>query len=555
MGIRYVNVFRNLGAAPLNVNVMIHSNLGSNQYQSLMTDAGNASPAVLGKGETGLVVYGQPGNGQLSVALYLAAAKGRVKPSIATQNQMQFTLSYHLALPAGKVAAIAYGAAQCRLAAPPDAKGVAALLKPFSKRSWVRDLPTEIRRAIVNLGGGGLGSDDWDDDVPLFDLASLEIAQAPTDLLALGSQTRLKGTATCAALALHTRYGPLKMTLDEIVAVIGPRRPGGQCHVVFRDGQVLGGTLVAENLKFATLTGLEIALQPESIDRLVMRAGHTAKKPSAEVFAMLQTMEGERLAIVGGNKESLAANTPWGRLQFSVQDIARLASCSEELGHRILLRDGTRMFGFLDPASLRLPTLTFGPQSFSPLAIREVRALEAKETAKGHDSPIAAHVVLTGENRLLGQVNASAIQFIAAGQKIAVPPGQIRHLHVAERSDGTASASGEFEGEMWDGGTLSGRIASLVLPVRSGSSVWQVPVRDIVEIHVPTPAVSEATRPRIGELIRDLGHPEYEKRKAAAAALADLGLMAKPQLGEAARQTADPEVRRSAEALLEEMKE
>jgi hypothetical protein len=562
-GIRFVDVFHNTGAAPLTVGITIHSNLGSGQYQSLMTDAGSTTAAALGKKETGMVLFGQPNSGQLSVALFLAGATSKIKPTFSSQNQMQFILSYNLSIPAGKTAAIAYGAAQCRLAAPPDAKAVATLLKPFSARSWVRDLPGEIRKAIANLRGSSL-DDDWDDDGSAFDLASLEIVQGATDLLALGSQTRMKGTATCSTVTLQTRYGPVKTALNELIAVIGPRRAGLPSHVVFRDGQVLSGKLAAADLKFTTHTGLEIALKPESIDRLVMRAGAEAKKQSAEVFAMLQTVDGERLALVRGEKQPLWASTPWGRLSFSVEEIDRLSASSEELGHRIRQRDGTRMFGYLDPANLTLPTLTFGRQSFSPLAIREIRALPPasgypKTAEEGHDAPAAAHVVLTGENILLGRVDASTIEIVTAGQKIAVPPGQIRHLRAGEADDAARPEAnhnaGNCEGELWDGSTFSGRIATMVLPVRSGSTVWQIPVRDIVEIHVPTPTMSEATRTRIGELIRDLGHPEYEKRKAASAALADLGLLAKPQLSEAARQTADPEVRRSAETLLEDMKE
>jgi hypothetical protein len=62
-------------------------------------------------------------------------------------------------------------------------------------------------------------------------------------------------------------------------------------------------------------------------------------------------------------------------------------------------------------------------------------------------------------------------------------------------------------------------------------------------------------RTKIAELIRDLGHPEYPRRQAARQALAEMGHLPKLQLEEAQRQTTDPEVRRSVEKLLEELKE
>ena len=62
-------------------------------------------------------------------------------------------------------------------------------------------------------------------------------------------------------------------------------------------------------------------------------------------------------------------------------------------------------------------------------------------------------------------------------------------------------------------------------------------------------------RGKITLLIRDLGHPEYTKRKAASDALGELGHLPKLQLTEALKQTSDPEVRRRLEALLEPLKE
>jgi HEAT repeat protein len=75
----------------------------------------------------------------------------------------------------------------------------------------------------------------------------------------------------------------------------------------------------------------------------------------------------------------------------------------------------------------------------------------------------------------------------------------------------------------------------------------------VVEIHVPSPAISESTRNKIAALIRDLGSSEYAKRKAAAAGLQEFGPLARPQLSEVLQQTSDPEVRRSAQTILEEV--
>ena len=153
-GARFTEVFTNRGATPLNLSVDIFINPGGNgDWQTMLGESGQANPAALGKQETGVVLYGPVQNGTVSLVLYLAGPKGAVRPTIHPFGNGQPGFAYSLSLPPQKTAAIVYGAAQCRLNDQPDAKAVAALLKPFSSASWVKDLPGNIRRSVVNLGG------------------------------------------------------------------------------------------------------------------------------------------------------------------------------------------------------------------------------------------------------------------------------------------------------------------------------------------------------------------------------------------------------------------
>ena len=263
-GIRYVEVFRNPSPAPLSVVVAIIVSM--NGFQAVASDGGVNAPASLGKRETGLVIIGNQG----SVAVYLASRDSRLKPSIQVQqNQSNVLVSYSLTIPAGKAAAIAYGALQCRLTALPDAKAAAALLKPFAASKWLRDLPAELRHGVANIRTSGFGDDEGDDESPA-EIASLEVAPGPTDVLAIGPQTRLKGAAAGGAFTLQTDFGPIHAALQDVAAVAGMKRTGRDCRVFFRDGQVLHGKLQIEGLKFTTHGGMEIPLTPERLDRLVI---------------------------------------------------------------------------------------------------------------------------------------------------------------------------------------------------------------------------------------------------------------------------------------------
>ncbi len=179
-------------------------------------------------------------------------------------------------------------------------------------------------------------------------LATLETNTTPNDILAFGAGTRLKGTASCTAVALETRFGTLKTSLDKIVAVAGERDHSGKAIVLFRDGQALAGKLKLENFVFTLNTGLQIDATGDRLDRLYMRASEGTAGTAGEKPILLQTSDGERLALAPTGKEKMALVSPWGRFEFPLDNLVRVASVAEPPGHRIVLRDGTRLFGYLD---------------------------------------------------------------------------------------------------------------------------------------------------------------------------------------------------------------
>ena len=558
--VRYVEVLRNLGSTPVTATLALKTQLPRGPSQGLFTDTGAPAGTSLGKKDSGLVVIGKSPNQQLSLLFHLAGARSKIKPTIQNQNNYRFTFTYSVTVQAGKTASILHGIAQRRLAAMPNPKAAEALFKPFAARGWTRDLPRDIRRSIVNLGGAGFGG--FADAGSLVTLESLEVERQAADVLAIGEQTRLHGTASCRTFAVETRFGTLKLGLEKIAAIAGQRCTGGTPRVFLVDGQVLNGRIAAEGLQFTMNSGLQLTLEVENLDRLVMRAGPNDGKPADSVAAMLETTDGDRLALLqgtaslepGGAEQKVAVTTPWGDRQIALDEIERMFLSEQKVGHHLVLRDGSRLFGFVSGSALSFNTLFFGVREFTP---PQIRRMTAAGSTSFEDSPAAeiaaSYLLLVGDNVLVGQVDLASIHFNTSGQRIPVPPNQIRLL----RSIGGEGGDGGplFEAELWDGGTISGALAEPVLPVRCGGVLAQVPLHDVLEVHVPTPLVADTMRSKIAQLIRDLGHPEYSKRKAAKESLAELGHLPKLQLSEALRQTSDPEVRRSVEALLAELQE
>ncbi|MGH7200151.1 MAG: hypothetical protein ACREJB_06070, partial [Planctomycetaceae bacterium] len=422
--------------------------------------------------------------------------------------------------------------------------------KPFESRKWTSDLPRDIRDALINGGRSGFGSFSELDSLVTLD--SLGVTPGSADVLAIGEQTRLHGTAALGAVALETAFGPVEIPIEDVAAIVGEKRTGGKGRVFLRDGQVITGRLVIEDLRFTMNTGLELNVDPAGLDRLVMHASPADGKPQADAFATLETLEGDRLALARSPELLLSAKTPWGQREIPLDDVLRLEPAEDPIGHRLQLRDGTRLFAFLGGEPLLLSTLLFGEREFHPSTIRAITANVVKSEGDDPESLTVPYALLAGDNVLVGQIDLDALHFIAAGQVVPVPPNQIRVLRSTSQTDESSGLEQQaFEAELWDGGTIAGYLTEPVLPLRSGERVSQVPVRDILEVHVPTPTVPAATRTRIAEWIRGLGDADYERREAASRALAEFGYLAKQQLTEAVRITSDPEVRRRAEALLE----
>lgn len=550
---RYVELLRNLGSAPAPVSLMVRTYLGSN-CQAVVSDRGAANPTALGPKESGFVAI-QAGSQRPSLLFFLAAHGSRLKPSIMNSNNYDFRITYSIVVPPGKTVGICHAYGQRRFAAGADAKALASLFKPFRGRTWLRDLSSGARKALANLRGTAYPSDVAPE---LHTLKSLGIAPGPSDVLAFREATRLDGRTACTELAMASRYGTKAIALGQVAAIVGGARLGRRSQLFLRDGRVLSGTLTAKGLRFTMNSGLTMDLRPETLDRLVLHAEPDDGKPDPAVAVFVETFEGDRLAAARDPAVRFSLRTPWGQIDVPIDGI-RWARLPEEglPGHLVALKDGSRFIAFLDGPPVALNTLTFAAQKVRPVDIRTITA--AGEDAQPDDDDrelTQPHVLLTGGGILVGRVALPQLHLLAAGDVIPIPPSQIRTLHnLAEDEGEQPDGSALFQADLWAGGTATGRLRELLLPVRVGDRVLRVPVRDVVEVNVPTPTVPDALREQIARLVRDLGHADWETRDAASRRLAELGLMAKAQLTEASKHSTDAEIRRRARLLMEAMKE
>ena len=546
--VRYVDTLRNVGGTPTQATLQITCQM-SNRVQTIVSDQGAAGGLTLGPKESGLLAIRSANQQQPAIVFYLADASAKLKPTIRNNSNYRLDFSYSLSLNAGDAMSVVYGAGQRTQAVVPDPKGLAALFAPFKSAKFTLGISGKDRKAIVNLGTGGpmlVGAGD----APALaaPLDRLNVERGPSDVLAIGEETRLRGSASCQALTVASEFGPVQVPFEKVAAIRGGPRDG--C-LYLRDGQALGGKITAQELKFTVSTGTAIPLNIGGLDRLVMRTG-ADDAPAAGVWGWVETFGGDRLAVVPDASFRVRVITPYGPREISPDDLLSMAAPAEEgtLGYRVVLKDGSRFFALLDGGGLEVKTALFGVRKIPAGELRALVAVQSRpKTDDDADKPDKAQTALAGDQLLSGSIDLAELHFVTAGDVVPISPATIKTLR--NTADEKNPAAG-FVAEIWGGGTVAGALREAVLPVRTGDAVQMVPAQDLLEATLPAPAVSDNLRDKIANLIRDLGHPEWEKREAASRDLGELGAMARAQLSETVKQTADPEVRRRAQSLLDE---
>ncbi|MDX1564015.1 MAG: hypothetical protein R3236_01360 [Phycisphaeraceae bacterium] len=549
---RFFDSFTNNSKQPRNLTVVYRARL-QEQCAQIQTDQGSVNPTALGKDETTVVAVRRPGSNRPSVYFSLAKPRAKLKPAIHNNSNYELRFTYVMLVPAQKTVSLLQVLAQRNIAGMPTDAQMAKAIKPFQTYRFLRDLKSAQRSTLLNWRGASLAMGQG--QVNLTELFGFETEK--TDVLASGEESRLRGRAACGKLTVETRFGKCQVPFSQVLAMSGQRFKPAPMRLFLKDGQVFHGHLTAEGLRFTMTSGLSFDLNLQTMDRLMVRTRKNGANPNSEQTALLETLDGFRVAVEADPKTRLIAITPWGRLDVPMDSVYRIGSTEEGLpGHIIELNNGSRFFGHLMSVSMRFKTRLFGTQTFDLSKLQNYqgpqRLSDRKERLQETDRP---HLRLIGGSILDGRVDLERFEFIVDSGRIPVPSNQIRRMHNVslEENEAAENNNTRFRAELWDGSVLVGRLVQKQVPVRVGPSLWQIPLSDIQEIQVPTPVVSEATRQKIAQWIGNLGHPEWRKRVEATEALRQLDLLAQGQLQQALRMAKDPEVRRRIEQLLQEI--
>lgn len=491
--VRYIDMVTNTTGAEVTVQVMLCSSTGGN-CQNAISTGGRANPTTLENRETGVIGVQQADGQRPSVLWVLARRSGKEKPQLLIQNNRTFNFTWALKIPANASQAVTSTISQMPGPVNTDAKNLAELTRPFEVSTWIKDVPAEVRKALINAPGGGGGSLPY---MPgSLTIEQLEVEPGDFDLLAAGQETRLQGQAECQALSVDGRFGLADCDFNRIAAIVGRRHASERPLVLLRDGQVLAGAITAKNLRFTLANGQSVPLAIDTLDRLILRRTPAGTLPNAFFNADPQMVlaTGERLILDPADKAMFQLVTPWGPLKVPLEDIFNLTLAPDGgLAFQVTLTDGSRFSAFLGSDRLKLKSRQFGEHELSLTdLVGIVRPImpdrEDENPVLSPEERIAnvPHVVLGESAVLAGRLAVDSLDLTISGLVLPLDPRHIRTLR--RRSSAATTFDNLFLAELTGGGTALGHVLRSFLPISVRDCVLQVPVNTIQEVVIPQAA-------------------------------------------------------------------
>jgi len=480
-------------------------------------------------------------------------------------NQHSIYFNYQITVPPGMTTVLMHSMSQCPQQGTITAAGIKNLLKDSTLQNLYKSVPRSLRGRIANYSNSG----DFGNLSMLSSttVEGLGIIRAKNDVVAYGESSRVYGAASCGELKLATGYGEALIPFEKVAALVGENNGlRSESRVFLRDGQVYTGKATAADMRIVIAVGSKMTLQVETLDRLVRSETAGEGKWGEGVTAVLETYAGDRIAISDGADLMLDAVTPWGPINFSLDDVLWISPPEDEgVGHRIEFKDGSRFFAYLNRTQLKVKSELFGDLELDSGQLRSVvtggmmAKIREREKAGqfafgGREVLLQPHINLAGGQRIIGRIAAPTISAVANANVIEILPQNIRRMQSMRGEVGSnPSQSAPFRIDIWGGSLIVGQLKERILPVMVRDQTWKIPLGDILEVVSPVPRISDETRQQITTLIRDLGHEEWEMRESATDALREFGYLAKALLQENLRLTPDPESRRRSEELLNEI--
>ena len=522
--VRYIDVLTNAQPQEQSVNVTWQTNFNYGVQTSAMVkdpkkkDRDIAWVAQLQAGRALMEVYGGRG------------AKNVPEITFMQDNNM-IRAAHQVTIPAGKQVALLHlhGTANSQDAAQ-------QFVTSIKENKLLAEVPPEVRRIIVNFGGGSAYI-DGDREVlrgEMFDVVELRTG----DLV--------KGTLKESTYKLQTFYGNVDLPADRVVGLmnVGQFRP--RQLLVTSDGEVFGGHLAKETIDLELSSGQSTQIPLTQIARVGYRKrpGEPDEWTFERPLVMLRT--GERVGVAAPDRP-VEVLTRYGLLKLAPASIFAIDFQAEEHGvHQIYLTDGSAFAGLVNAPTFEMKLAGANPQPVSfPAA--SLRRLQMTSKSPETDSDETPTLELANDDLLVGTLTGR-LKLDTTFDTIDVDAAEIRGMTRAPDAAGL-----DVQVTLWDQTTVSGQLQQPQVICSLGSGVQvTVPIALVEEYSNPNPKPSATMVERIKTVVSQLSAEDWKAREAAEAQLAAMG----PTVASVLREmlpSQPPEAQQRIESILKQL--
>jgi len=357
----------------------------------------------------------------------------------------------------------------------------------FWKDSRLLDLPLskEAMAMVVNFKKESLsGTPGSPAENPAGRLLALEktceklgLKRSSKDVLWLGRDEQLSGTATATEVSLEPREGGvLKLPFESVAALQGGGGRGRLHRVWLRDGSVLTGRLSLQKAQLESAAGT-VALNAESLEFLLLQGKPEDGKAPEGAHSLLQTMDGRSLWLKSAPLQTLDMIATFGKVSIPAAELTGLTRKSEApFAFQARLQDGSQIVGV--PAETLWQVQSFPDGSF-PLSTSLLQEWSAREPGPASNEP-GSKMTLWDGSVLVGSL-AGPVRLRTLAGLMEVKPEEVVSLSKKGDTD-------SLQCELQNGTRISGELASFAVGWNYRGKVLEVPAGQVVEMQAAKPS-------------------------------------------------------------------
>ena len=514
---RWLDIFENPTNAPVQLPVAIYSctNYSINQTTT------STGAAAFGEKDWAFVTRTSGANSP-KVLHMVCGKRSKLRPNVQiTGNQIY--VRWNLTIPAKKTVVLCYFESQAN-----SVDAHTKTMKSFRVSKVLRDLPSSVRRLIVNWSAGGFAGVD------------LERSETADTVVISGGGPKY-GRITNKSFELQTFFGPLTLATSQVVGMVASSDESQTVRFALLDGQIVSATMPGDKVVLELPTGGTLRIPLNRIAQWSYKI--TKDRPLDSRFAgpyvMLRT--GDRLAFQA-ETVSLRFRTRHGIINLDPKALLNVTlDNAGNVVHQVHFLNGSHVGGFLEPRKIPMKLRLGASMTVRRDLVAQLRFAEEEKPGRG-----LAFVAMTNEDELYGTLGGQAFEMVSEFGTIPIKPANVRTMSFSATKVGYAAVT------LWDGTVLKGQMGSkpMAFTITPGPTMKINPVQ-LIHIVCPDALPPDDIVVKSRRLIAMLGSESYADRKKATEELVKLGEGIVPILRRRLREATDPEVNQRIEEVLE----